>query len=915
MKRSGHFSLATHFFGTAESLAPVALPPFDYALALWQDGQRVGAKAVLQKILSQVPAHSDANNLLGVLYFEDEDMEPAKEHFMRAIEARPDWSAPYNNLGNIHRHKLETAEAEHYYREALRCKADYVEALTNLGVVLSFRGENEAAERYCQEAVDLAPGFAGAYCNLGNVLLSRGRSGEAIAAYREALRLQPGMVEALVNLALVLQDNTYLAGTIDYYEKQLVRQPDYYLANVRIGQALQALNRWDEARLRLERALALNPEAADALHILGVNYLFTGDVRSGLGWMRRELAVGPNSMAQIAMIYHTMYLEGYTGRQLCVEYRQWAEKYATRPMLPPPLLHHFQAERRIRVGYVSRDFALHSVAYFIEPILKQSDRSRFEIFCYSTLISEDAATPRFKALADNWRDISLLSENRVVSMIREDEIDILVDLSGHTVGNRLGVFAFKPAPIEITYLGHPSTTGVAAIDYRFGDAITDPSELIAGHYVERVWRLPGCFLTYQPSVDAPPVVPPPVLTKGTITFGSFNNAVKINDAVIAVWSKILAAVPTSRLFLKSHAFASSHGRARVLEGFLGHGIDQTRLELVDWRPDVANHLELYGEVDIGLDTFPYNGTTTSCEAFWMGVPVVCLRGERHSARVGASLLTALDMADLLATDTGEYVRIAVALAGDPSRLRSWRDGMREKMRNSALMDHAGFTRNLERAYQEMWREYCQHAGGSQPVAGPELSAMPPDEMFRLHIGGKERRSGWKVLNIQAGPAVDYLGDILDLSQFSDSLCDEIYASHVLEHVAQKQITGVMQNLFRMLKPGGCLRISVPDLEVLCRLYTEHSGKPEIRVHVMRMIFGGQTDPHDFHQVGFDFELLKAHLRGAGFERIERVADFNIFADTSRYAPYGVPISLNVIAYRPEEIPRANSHRVGKPTPP
>lgn len=710
---ASHAALAAQLFRTADSLAPADLPPFVYARALWNDRKYADAKLTLIKILAHTPEHAEANNLLGVIFFDEEKMELARQHFMRAIIARPDFASPLNNLGNIHHAYQELDEAARCYRTALERDPDYVESLTNLSVVLNLQGDNATAEAYCRKAIRLTPKLAGAHCNLGNILLSLGRFGEAVAAYREAHRLQPDLPEALVNLALVLEDSSYLIGTIEYYEKQLQRQPGNYLPHLRIGQALHALKRWDDAWLRLRRALELKPGATDTLFVLGVNYFYVGDVCAGIDCLRHALVGGPNARAQAGIIFDSLYLDKFSGYQLRVEYRNWAEQYLIRPstvLRPRDIV---QAERRLSIGYVSRDFTRHSAAYFFEPILKNHDRYRVKVFCYSTLIKGDDFTDRFRMLADVWRDISTMSEKEVVKQVSEDNIDILVDLSGHTAGNRLDVFACKPAPIQVTYLGHPTTTGLAAIDYRFGDTVTDPAELTTDHYVEQLWQLPSCFLTYQPPNDSPPVAELPLYTKGHVTFGSFNNVAKINDHVIAVWAEILTSIPSSRLLLKSHVFTSSRGRARIVDGFSRHSVDQTRIELVDWRVDVQNHLELYGEVDIALDTFPYNGTTTSCEALWMGVPVICLEGDRHSARVGASLLTVLGLGDLLAKNSAEYVSIAVGLAGDPARQRALRESMRNRMRASTLLDHSGFTRRLEQAYREMWRIYCDSSAPSR----------------------------------------------------------------------------------------------------------------------------------------------------------------------------------------------------------
>lgn len=724
LSRSGHSALVSQLHKAADELAPLDVPAYSHAYALWQDGLQVDARALLEKILIVQPAHAEANNLMGVFLLDKGDAESAREYFKRALNARPDFAAPQNNLGNIHLADGELDEAARCYRAALAHTPDYIEALTNLGIICNLQGDNQTAELYCRKAVELAPAFAGAQCNLGNVLLSQGRTGEAVACYREALKLSPGLPEALINLALALQDVGFLPGAIDYYEKLAVRRPNDFLPHVRIAQALQVLGHWDEAAKRLDRALELKPDSTEALAILSANYVYIGDVRTGMGYLQQVLDAEPgNFLAQSRLIFDKMYLDGCTGRGLYQGFRDWAELHATRPQLPSPPLATALPERRLRVGYVSRDFTKHPVYYFLKPILKHHDHAQFEVFCYSNLIQEDSYTERYKELADHWRDISTLSERAAVDRVREDNIDILVDLSGHTTGSRLRVFACKPAPVQVNYLGHPATTGLAEIDYRFGDAITDPAALVAGHYTETIWQLPGCFLTYKPSDDAPAVQAAPSIAKGYITFGSFNNIAKVNDLVIEVWAKVLAAVPSSRLMLKSFALSSVRGRARILDGFAVQGIPAERLDLVNWSPETQNHLELYNKVDIALDTFPYNGTTTTCEALWMGAPVISLEGGHHAARVGASLLSVLGLQELITQNTAGFVQIAARLAADPERLIALRAGLRERMAASALLDHAGYTRNLETAYRGMWRAYC--SGRENAVladAGRELSA-------------------------------------------------------------------------------------------------------------------------------------------------------------------------------------------------
>ncbi|MEW6132893.1 MAG: FkbM family methyltransferase [Pseudomonadota bacterium] len=736
LARSGHTQLVGQLFQTADQLAPRNLPQYVQAHALWREGRQEEARTLLERILVAQPDHPEANNLLGAYLLSTGDTAGARAHFERALAVRPAFPAAHNNLGNIHLAGDELEEAARCYHAALAHNPNYVEALTNLGSIYNMRGENAAAERYCRKAVELAPDFAGAHCNLGNALLSQARTGEAVACYREALRLSPGLPEALVNLALVLQDARYLPGALEYYERLSRRRPNDFLPHIRIAQALQVMGRWDEAADRLERARELKPDSTEVLNILAANYIFVGDVRAGMAYLQRLLDIAPSHAdTQSRLVFHSMYYPDLSGKALREGYREWAELYATRPLSPPPAATAAVPERRLRIGYVSRDFYKHPVAYFLEPILRQHDHAQFEVYCYPTLLEGDQVTERFKMLADHWRDISTLSEEAATELIRKDRIDILVDLSGHTTGNRLGVFARKPAAIQLNYLGHPATSGLDTMDYRLGDAVSDPKELTAGHYTETLWQLPHCFLTYQPPDDAPPILPPPCAATGHVTFGSFNNLAKVNEQVIAVWSKVLAAVPDSRLMLKSFALSSVRGRKRIVDGFAAHGIPEERLDLVGWRAGTNEHLSIYNKVDIALDTFPYNGTTTTCEALWMGVPVVCLEGERHSARVGASLLNALGLRELLAGDAEEFVRIAAQLAADTGRLAALRAGLRERMQASPLLDHAGFTRNLEAAYRDMWRTYCARR---REEAAAAVNAATPDRSIALDLAGIAR---------------------------------------------------------------------------------------------------------------------------------------------------------------------------------
>jgi predicted SAM-dependent methyltransferase len=463
--------------------------------------------------------------------------------------------------------------------------------------------------------------------------------------------------------------------------------------------------------------------------------------------------------------------------------------------------------------------------------------------------------------------------------MRFDKLDVLVDLAGHTEGGRPLLMARKPAPVQVTWMGYPDTVGTAAIDYRLTDEVADPPGESDRLHAEKLVRLPSGFLCYQPPADCPEVAPARQSNGHGVTFGSFNNLAKV-PAMVPVWARLLKALPDSRLALKAYGLSAQSAREALSAQFAENGIAGDRLVLLPPEATVGAHLSRYAEIDVALDTFPYNGTTTTCEALWMGVPVVTRAGKSHVSRVSASLLARVGLGDLVAQTEDEYVEKALALARNAERRRELRGGLRRRMRASPLLDAAAFTRGLESAYVEMLDRY----------------AKEEDKSMRLHIGGMQKKPGWKIFNVQPGPDVDYIGDCSDLSQFPDASVDEIYASHVLEHLSHSdKLPATLREFHRVLKAGGRLRISVPDFEAVCRLFLDPTHTREDREFIMQIAFGGQMDPHDFHHVGLTFELLDKYLRKAGFASVERSGDFGEFHDESRQKFNGLPISVNVIA--------------------
>jgi predicted O-linked N-acetylglucosamine transferase (SPINDLY family) len=377
-------------------------------------------------------------------------------------------------------------------------------------------------------------------------------------------------------------------------------------------------------------------------------------------------------------------------------------------------------ERPLNIGYLSPDFCTHSVAFFIEEVLAHHDRKKVKVFCYSNTPGADDFTQRFQELADHFRDIRPLSDDAAAEMIRKDKIDILVDLAGHTRNNRLLVFARKPAPVQLTWLGYPDTTGLSTMDYRLTDAIADPEGAADHRHSETLVRMPHGFLCYRPAGEFYPVSKLPMLNAGGVTFGSFNNNSKISLPVITAWAAILKRVPESRLKLKSRSFGDSGSRKAILEEFETHGVPAERILFEGYRLSLKEHSLLYSTVDIALDTFPYNGTTTTCEALWMGVPVITLSGDCHVSRVGQSILTHLGFEEWVGKSLIDYVDRAVALACDPERLGEIRASLRGRMIDSPLLDAIGFTAVLEGTFRSMWSQcICRHVLAVEKKQGLE----------------------------------------------------------------------------------------------------------------------------------------------------------------------------------------------------
>lgn len=564
-------------------------------------------------------------------------------------------------------------EAEPIYRSIIAANPKHSDAIHLLGMTAYQRGQTDLALDLVQRAIALDPNVAVYHNNLGQTLERLGRRTDATAEYRTALKLSPSYPEANNNLANMLERDDRMEEAIAFYKKAIALKPDYAEAYTNLG------NVYKEQGL-LDEAIACYRE----------------------GVLRRPTLSLLHSNLLLALHYHS----GYTPAALSEEHRQWARRHAA-PLASSiiPARNRRDPERRLKIGYVSPDFREHAVARFLLPLLANHDRNRFEIHAYSNVAKPDAVTERFKAQVDGWRDIMWLDDAAAADLIRRDEIDILIDLAAHTGGDRLLVFARKPAPVQVTYLAYCSTTGLDTIDYRLTDPYLDPPGTDLSHYTEKTVRLPETYWCYSPPDAATALEPPAPRTDRGVTFGCLNNFCKVSDAVLRTWGRLLHQVPESELVL--HARSGSH-RKRVRDRLSSVGIKNKRIRFVGKVP-FADYIAAYREIDIGLDPFPFTGGTTTCDALWMGLPVVSLRGQTAVSRGGFSLLSNIGLPELVAQTEDEYVRIAATLARDRPRLARLRRELRPRMLASPLMDTPRFTRNLETAFRTMWRTWCESA--------------------------------------------------------------------------------------------------------------------------------------------------------------------------------------------------------------
>lgn len=713
----GRLLPAAAWYGRAVTLRPdLSVAAFNRGAALRDAGRPVEALAAFRAAAQADPllvqAHGEAVGLCHALG----DAEGAAKAGRALLALAPDHAEAIKIVGSALARAAGWRDGARWLARAVALVPEAGDALLVLGTLHQTNGRSAEAARWFRRALAVKPDAAVALSGLGLALGNGPRGDEAVRLAVRAARVAPDDADMAANAGSVLHGLKRMAEALDWHRRAVVLRPDGAQGWTNIGTALLDGSAFEEAIAVLSRALALGAAEHEALarSNLGVALMSVGRHAEAVAAFRAALERAPgNAEVRSNLLFCLCFTEDADLDAVFGEHRRF-EQFA----LPRPAAEaRFDGvsrdpERRLRVGYVSPDFQRYPGpgSHFLLPLLSHHDRGRVEVVCYYNDRRRDAATERFMALADGWRDCAGLHDDELERVIRADGIDILVDCDGHMSRNRMPLFARRVAPVQVSIPLYPNTTGLSAMDYQFADPRFAPPSADTRH-TEKLIRLPGSVLCYRPADSA--VVPParpPVETEGVFTFGSFNNITKLNASTFALWSRVLAAVPDARLMLKWRGLTGGGVGRRMLEAFARHGIGEERLVLRGPTPDPY---EDYVRIDCALDPAFANGGTTMCDALWMGVPVLNLPGEAMISRWGASLIGAVGLTEMIADDEDEYVALAVRLATDPAFLARQREGLRERMARSPLMDEAGYAAAVEAGYRAAWRRWC---AGLPPAA-------------------------------------------------------------------------------------------------------------------------------------------------------------------------------------------------------
>jgi protein O-GlcNAc transferase len=670
--QQGKNDRAVDLIGQALAVKPdFAEAHSNLGLALQALGQVQQAEASYRKALAIKPAFAKAHGNLGNALKEQGELDAAVASYRQALSIQPNLAETLNNLGLALRELGKLAEAGDSFERALAIRPDFMEACNNLGLVLQDLGQRDEAVGSYRNALAINPNYAEALANLGNAFSEQGKFDDAIASYRQALAVKPGSADVHFNLGNAFRDQGKLDEAVENYHQALAIKPDFVEALCNLGNAFNDQWKLDEAVASYRQAVAIKPDYDTALSNLA---------------------------------FCEQYKIGVTLKKLNAVHSEW-DRHHGLPLRSEWREHDNDRDpdRPLRLGFVSPNLGRHPVGYFIIGLFEKRPRQDVQIICYSDRNPDDL-TERLKALTDEWTDTRRLPDSDLTERIRADRIDILIDLAGHGAKNRLLVIARKPAPLQVKWVGYAGSVGLSAIDYLIADKWHVPPGT-ERQYLEKIIRLPGGYVSYEPPDYAPNVGPLPYAQNGFVTFGCFNNPSKINDHVLSAWAKILTALPDARLILKYRNMDAGGNRSRMLDYFESHGIAAARITLEGKSPHKAL-LERYLDIDIALDSFPYTGGLTTCEAIWMGVPVITTAGETFASRHSLSHLTNSGLGALVAEDLQDYVVKALALANDVPRLTDLRGSLRERLASCPLCDAEKFATDFTAAMRRIWQDWC-----------------------------------------------------------------------------------------------------------------------------------------------------------------------------------------------------------------
>jgi protein O-GlcNAc transferase len=661
----------------------------------------------LRKALAIRPDFPEAWFNVGTSQFARQKIPESMEAFRKAIACRPNYPDAYNNLANLLVIEGRLEEAIAAYQQALIGRPDFAVAASNLGNTLRKVGRLEEAISWLRKSVAVEPEYRDGCKNLAFFLRERGQWTEAVAMYRRALYLHNGDTELEALLADSLRGAGELDEAIATYQRNLARRPGTAQVYRSLGKAYEERGDLKEAGEYYKRASKIQRDFVEVLCDLGDIKLTLGQVEEALDCFGQAINARPTDAMPYSYRLNALhYLPHFDPALIFHEHADWNQKHS-QPLNYEVRPHDVDRnpKRRLRIGFVSAEFREHPIGIFMEGLLPGFDPGLVELVAYADLFKTDATTARIQKLFHRWRNTTGMSDSSLAEMIRNDKVDVLVDLAGHTPGNRLMVFARKPAPIQITYLGYPDTTGISAMDYRLTDIHTDPLGMTEQYYSEKLLRLPRSFICYRAPTDAPPVSPLPAAKNGYVTYGSLNGMAKINHQVTDLWVRILEGDPATRLLIINRGLSDEQTRNEFLQRFTTTGIDVARIDLRGGPRHVVDRLKAYADVDIALDTFPFNGMLSSCEALWMGVPLVTLAGATHASRIGFSILTNIKLPELIADSEEKYVQLALELAEDLESLAEIRESTREWLEKSPVMDGRRWAWNVESQIRKAWKEW------------------------------------------------------------------------------------------------------------------------------------------------------------------------------------------------------------------